>query len=140
MVFIYKDETILTKSADTRCALSRADFSRQRDVYKLALRKDPQCMRLWSEFEAQEPRMARLVVADVDDDRAKDQAANRHLDKVLVKSERKKLTKSDKRALMVTPPLTAEQQIDAQLARLLQSSNPVDREAARSALASRRSA
>lgn len=138
MVYIYKDDNILTKS-DTRCALSRADFSRQRDCYKLALRKDPQCRRLWSEFEQQEPQMARLVVADVESEKAKDQAANRHLDKVLVKSERKKLSKSAKRAIMQTPPLTAEQNLEASLLRTIATTaDPFERESCRAALAERR--
>jgi endonuclease III len=132
VAFIYPE--VVNKSADTRCALSRADFSRQRDVYKLA-KRNPECRRLWEEFARESPAAARLVVADITSDKAKDQAANRHLDKVLAKAEKpRKISKSAKRELLEIarqPALTPEQRA---YAAFRDSANPSDREAAKALL------
>jgi hypothetical protein len=84
VAFIYDGQ--LNKSA--RSALSEVDFGRQRDCYILAAQyRDPQCVRLWSDFERESPAMARLVKADVATDAARSAQAARDLDTVLVKAE-----------------------------------------------------
>lgn len=64
------------------------------------------------------------------------------LAKTLVKTygvTKGKLSKRDKKALKVTPPLTADQRLDAELSRMAATSdNPAEREYARNALAERR--
>lgn len=120
------DDQVLTKS-ETRCALSRASFDRQRDIFKLAGMGNASCRRLWDEFAREEPGNARLVMADVNADKALAVKANRHLDKVLGKSEKPKVKKSRKPA----PELTEREKF---LRAALNSPNPAEREAARSEL------
>jgi hypothetical protein len=84
VAFIYDGQ--LNKSA--RSALSEVDFGRQRDCFILASKYgDPQCARLWSDFERESPALARLVKADVATDAARSAQARRELDPVLAKAE-----------------------------------------------------
>lgn len=68
--------------------LSRAPFDRQRDVYKLALMNSGDCKRMWNSFASESPHMARLVVADVERERAEDAAATEKVDKRLRQAEK----------------------------------------------------
>ena len=121
---------IINKSADTKCALSRASHDRRRDVYLLAQMGEKASRRLWDEFAAESPGQARIVVADVEMDKALGVAANKHLDRVLVKSE-KKAKKPDKR----TPDrrtVEAMTEREKYLRSLLDSPDPSLREGAKS--------
>jgi hypothetical protein len=87
MAYIIRDDgrAVVTKSAQS--VLGRADFDRVHDCYRLALRGDPQCRRLWNDFEIESPDRARTVVAyaaKLDADHAK---ANKSVDKFLAKAE-----------------------------------------------------
>jgi hypothetical protein len=65
------------------------DYSRQRDTYVLASRfRNRDCMRLWNDFQAEQPAMARLIVKDVQAEREQSAAANRELDGRLREAER----------------------------------------------------
>lgn len=75
--------------------LAKADFGRQRDIYKLALMGSGDCRRLWNEYAAECPGNARLVIADVQSDQAESAQVSKSLDKRLVKAE-KLVTKSGK--------------------------------------------
>ena len=84
-----------------------ADFGRQRDVYILATRyRNKDCIRLWSDFQAEQPSLARLVIRDVENDRRDAAAANWELDQRLQKAEKvvtkgrkvKSVTKGRKKA------------------------------------------
>lgn len=94
--------------AEPVSALAKSqDFGRQRDVYILASRyKNRDMQRLWSDFQAEQPKMAELVIRDVEGDRKQAAAANQELDGRLREAERlvvkakkpKKVTKGRKRA------------------------------------------
>lgn len=86
MAHIVSDGPLLTKSTSTAPALSRVDFSRQVDVYKLA-RRDGQCRRLWDDFAAADPGSARLVVSYVQQEQADRAGMAREVDAMLVKAE-----------------------------------------------------
>jgi len=66
-----------------------ADFGRQRDVYVLASKyRNRDCIRLWNDFAAEQPAMARLIVKDVENDRQEAAAVNEGLDARLREAER----------------------------------------------------
>jgi hypothetical protein len=118
---------IVTKSADTSCPLARASWDRQVDVYRLAKRGMDSCRRLWNDFEREQPGMARVIIADVEMDKAKDVKANRHLDLLLAKAEKPKKPKKAK-------PATPQKQLKALLKADLRSPDPWIRAAAEQAL------
>jgi len=126
MAFIVGGDMI-TKG-DTRSALSRADFDRQRDIYKLAAKGIGSCRRLWNDFEREDPAAARLVIADVRAEKSRDVEANRHLDVVLAKAEKPKKAKPEK------PSKAAAREQEAFLKSLLNSPDPAEREYAWKAL------
>ena len=85
MAFVYKSEAV----AAPRSPLARASYDRQRDVYVLASRyKNADCRRLWGDFAAEQPAMARLVVKDVEAERSDTLAVNEKIDKRLRQAER----------------------------------------------------
>jgi hypothetical protein len=75
--------------------LVRAPFDRQRDTLKLARMGNADCKRLWNSFAEEAPGLARLVVADVENERRGDAAATEKVDKRLRQAE-KLVTKSRK--------------------------------------------
>lgn len=118
---------IIQKSApDTQCALSRASFDRQRDIYVLAQMGEKSSARLWNDFAAVYPNQARVVIADINADKALDVKANKHLDRILVKADKK--DKKDK------PSKAAIRENEAWLKSMLNSPNPQERESARQSL------
>lgn len=127
MAFIIPE---ITKSAgDTRSALSRVSWDRQRDCYLNALRGVASCRRLWEEYAREEPAMARLVVTDVEMDRARDVAANRHLDQVLTKADKKKPKKAKKPEKGTEPQISkGDSSGETWLRSLLASPDPATRE------------
>ena len=89
--------------AEPMSALAKSqDFGRQRDVYVLATKyRNRDCQRLWSDFQAEQPAMARLIIKDVENDRRDAAAANWELDqrlreaeKLVTKGRKAKVTKS----------------------------------------------
>ena len=121
----------ILKSAGTiTTPLGEADYSRQRDMFKLAMMGSAQCKRLWNDFAEDEPAMARVIVADVATEKAERIKANKAMDKILVKAENKpKVTKSKS-------PKTAinAKSEKAYYRALLNSPDPVERETAWQAL------
>lgn len=87
MAFVYKSEAGAYRSP-YRSPLAKADFGRQRDVFKLAQRGVGDCKRLWNDFAAEAPEMARLVVADVESEREDLAEVVKGLDKRLAKAEK----------------------------------------------------
>jgi hypothetical protein len=85
VAYIYKGQSA---TAEPLSLLSKADFSRQRDTYVLASRfKNRDCMRLWNDFAAEQPAMARLIIKDVDNERVATAAANETVDGRLREAE-----------------------------------------------------
>ena len=85
-----------------------AAFGRQRDVFKLAKMGNRDMKRLWNDFAAEDPAMARLIVADVEHDRqeaakvaVKVDKRLREAERLVTKSGKPKVTKSRKRASVV---------------------------------------
>jgi len=119
------------KSAGTISSpLAEADYSRQKDIFKLALMGNAQCKRLWEDFATEEPATARLIVSDVAIEKAEKIKANKRMDRVLVKAENKpKVTKSK-------APKTAinAKSEKAYYRALLNSPDPAERETAWQAL------
>ena len=116
--------------------LARAPFDRQRDIYKLALMGSGDCKRMWNDFASEVPGIARLVVADVENERAEDARVTKSVDKRLRRAEgvvgkavRPKVTKRGKGAPVRDDPFSP--------AAMLGSSDPALREMARAVLASR---
>ncbi len=116
-----------------------AAHQRQVDTYKLALAGSRDCKRLWNDFAAEQPAIARLVVADVQGERQRGAEVSRGLDKrlreaerLVTKSGKPKVTKSRKRA-----SAAPRGGLDSTLAAWLDSSDPAQREMARAVLASR---
>lgn len=108
-------------------------------MYKLAQRGVSSCVRLFNDFEREQPGTARLVVKAVEMDLAKDVAANKHLDKVLGKAEKVKKTKSGKQKTAKLPKSFLDQAHklavhDQFLRSMLNSDDPSEREAARGLL------
>lgn len=120
-------------SADAACTLDRVSFDRQRDVFKLAQMGEKSSMRLWDDFARQCPDSAALVVADVNSDKAKAAAANKHLDLVLSKAEKPKKNKP-KKARANSKNIAARNGLTALLRADLAHPDPSIREAARAAL------
>jgi hypothetical protein len=123
------------------------DFGRQRDVYVLATKyRNRDMQRLWSDFAAEQPAMARLIIKDVDTERRTAAAANEDLDRRLARAE-KVLTKNRKpKAAKSRKPKVTEAELGAigleaaretALATWLESSDPAHREMARAVLESR---
>jgi hypothetical protein len=86
-------------------ALAHAPFDRQRDIYKLAKMGSGDCRRMWNDFASEVPAMARLVVADVENERREDARVTKSVDKRLREAERlttkarkPKVTKGRKKA------------------------------------------
>ena len=69
--------------------LDRAGFDRQLDVYRLAQGGDRQCQRLWNDFLAASPDMARLVVQYAQVAAGEAASARKAVDKTLNKAEKK---------------------------------------------------
>ena len=84
--------------------------------------------RLWNDFAAESPGQARIVIADVNADKAAAVQATKDVDKVLTKSESKvKVKKSAKEPKTVLTAKTDKQFLRA----MLDSSDPFEREQAR---------
>lgn len=62
MAYISKGDTA-SAVASPVSPLVRAPFDRQRDVLKLARMGNRDCKRMWNSFAAEDPGMARLVLA-----------------------------------------------------------------------------
>lgn len=84
--------------------LVRAPFDRQRDVLKLARMGNSDCKRMWNSFVDEAPALARLVVADVENERQDDAAATEKVDKrlraaekLVAKGRKPKVTKGRKK-------------------------------------------
>lgn len=114
------------------------DAGRMRDMYVLGLKyKNAQCRRIWNDFAAEDPAMARLIVKDVQNDRRVSAAANETLDGYLLEAERLvvkgrkqgKVTKSRKKPVASVPG-----ELDAVLA----IEDPARREVAYAALVASR--
>jgi hypothetical protein len=131
--FIYKSDS----HGDTKSPLSWATWERQRDVYQLAMKGDKSCIRLWNDFQAENPGIARVVIRDIETDKANAASANRHLDKVLVKSEKPKKPKTPKSAadrqedFLAAKRRELEEKNLLSLAGMAISADPAAREAAR---------
>jgi hypothetical protein len=67
--------------------LDLVDFSRQHDIYRLAVMGEPQARRWWDDFQRQSPADARLVKEYDAAHRTERQSAVRRVDSVLTKAE-----------------------------------------------------
>jgi hypothetical protein len=74
VAFIYKGASAVGAPVSP---LVRAPFDRQRDTLKLARMGNADCKRLWNDFVTEAPALARLVLADVEQERQHDAAAKR---------------------------------------------------------------
>ena len=134
VAYIYKGSGA---AAEPMSPLARSgDFYRQRDVFKLARMGNRDCKRLWNDFVAEDPSMARLIIKDVENDRQAAATANQELDgrlreaeQLVAKNRKPRAAKARKKALPAGPR-------DG-LAMWLESSNPAHREMARAALSER---
>jgi hypothetical protein len=87
---------------------SMAAFQRQRDTYLLAKMGNRDCRRLWNDFVQDDPSMARLVVADVEQERAEGAKVSEAIDErlraaeLVTKDRKSKVAKSRKRAPAVS--------------------------------------
>lgn len=117
MAYVYKGAGAV---AEPTSALARSgDFGRQRDTYILASRyKNRDCIRLWNDFAAEQPAMARLIIKDVENDRQESAAASEALDgrlreaeQLVVKARKAKVSKSRNR-----PSAAADDELSAVLA------------------------
>lgn len=127
---------IVTKVADTQCPLSRASFDRQRDIYKLAVMGNAASRRLWNDFAAVQPAMARLVIADINSEKARAVEADKHIDIVLKGKKSKKARKiiSQHYDELARTAASPQKGLRKALERELTSPDPLTREAARKAL------
>jgi hypothetical protein len=100
VAYTYTESPDAARKSAPRSTLAQADYYRQRDTYILAKNYgDPQCARLWRDFETESPADARLVIADVNNAAARKAEANQSLDAVLVKAEKRKpKTKAGRKA------------------------------------------
>jgi len=88
-----------------------AAHARQKDAYRLALAGSRDMKRLWNDFASECPALARLVVADVDNERREGAEVSRQLDERLREAERlvtkgrkpAKVTKSRKKPAVRVP-------------------------------------
>ena len=149
MAYVIKSEN---PSASYHSALARAPWDRQRDTYILARKGVASCRRLWNDFSAEAPHLARLVAADVESDRRESAKVTKGVDKILGKAEKPgkaKLTKAEKAAIRAQRPLTsgkpdlmkglqpdqvAKVVTDVMVRIVASSDNPFEREAARKLL------
>ena len=143
MAFIYK-------SAETPSSpLSLVDHERCKDMYRLAKMGNAQCRRIWNDWAAEQPAMARIVVADCDSDQRASVKAKKSVDKVLVKAEKKpkkvkaataSLSKSEKKAMIrssvpaIGSPEHFALAMDRTLRGFADSPDPAEREAAKKLL------
>ena len=121
-------DDVINKSAG-RSTLEQVDFSRQVDVYKLAVRGDPQMRRLWNDFQSAAPELARLVIAYDSREKAGRQDARKYLDGMLTKAEAKP------RKAKIKPPKPPRPSLKAMVRADLNSPDPHIRETARRLLA-----
>ena len=70
--------------------------ARQKDAYRLALAGSRDMKRLWRDFESECPGLARLVAADVQNERREGAEVSRRLDKRLRRAEAVVVTKARK--------------------------------------------
>jgi hypothetical protein len=143
VAFVYKSGTV----AEPRSALARVSFDRQKDAFRLARMGSGDMRRLWADFEASSPGMARLVRADCASDDAEAAKVTRGLDKRLARAEKmvtksasakpKKLHKVRSRAAAaaIEKSLRVDAAYEAVLRSEAVSADPVAREAARALLA-----
>lgn len=133
MAYVIRDDQMVTKSLTSE--LSKVDFERQRDIYRLGKMGNAQSARLWNDFAREDPNMARLVVADVEADKQATALARKSVDKVLRKSEKGKKGKKNLSALAAKSASKPEiREHEAYLRSLLSSPDPATREAAWQAL------
>ena len=140
MAFVYKGDAGVAPvyhSALARAGTDMVAFGRQRDAYRLAKMGNRDMKRLWNDFAAEVPAMARLVVADVEGERRESVLVAEKVDKRLREAE--KLTGKGGKAKVVKVKV-AKSRRDALLAadralRLAaqESSNPLMREWSRMA-------
>lgn len=148
MAYIIKSAAVGVAEPVSALAKSQ-DFGRMRDVYILASKyRNRDMVRLWSDFQAEQPKMAELVIRDVVNDRRQAAAANQELDGRLREAERL-VTKAKKpkkalKALKADGTLTkigrryaaeAEALVAANAVSWLTSEHPEFREAAEGYLA-----
>lgn len=153
MAFIVKGED---GPATYRSALANAGpdswsaYQRQRDAYILAKMGSRDMKRLWNDYAAECPAMARLVVADVEKERAEGARVSEGIDKRLRVAEQlvtkswkppkkpKKVTKSAGQLTVTKLARRAAQDrqeaVRAEVAADLNSADPNTREAARAIL------
>jgi hypothetical protein len=86
VAFIIKPSGELAKAA-AGSLLGDAELDRAKDTYVLAKRGSAHCKRLWNDFQAESPAMARIVVAWAEAERGERAEANRQVDRALVASE-----------------------------------------------------
>ena len=138
MAFVYKGDGM---PPPPRSQLARAEYSRQRDTYVLAKRfKNRDCMRLWGDFAAEQPNMARLIVADVEAEDRDRAAVNVKVDKRLRRAERMvtKAAKAGKppkfkkvRSKAAVAEIEKALQAGPVVSSFLRSADPAEREMAR---------
>jgi hypothetical protein len=86
VAFIIKPSGELAKAA-AGSLLGDAELDRAKDTYVLAKRGSAHCKRLWNDFQAESPAMARIVVRWAEAERGERAEANRRVDETLVASE-----------------------------------------------------
>lgn len=137
MAYIIKGAGVaaVPRSQLGRVGTDMAAFQRQRDCFKLARMGNRDMKRLWNDFAAEDPAMARLIVADVEHERQEAAKVALKVDKRLREAERlvtkggkPKVTKSRKgtSAVSRSDPFS--------LAAMLNSADPAQREMARKVL------
>jgi hypothetical protein len=130
---------ITYNSALAKAGTDMVAYSRQRDAYLLSKMGNRDMKRLWGDFAAECPAIARLIVKEVETDRAESakvaeqvDARLREAERLLVKTRKPKVTKSARKAAARSADGLADF-----LAVLLDSADPATRESARAALDSR---
>jgi len=140
VAFIYKGSgvgTVYHSQLANAGPDASAAHARQKDAYKLALAGSRDMKREWNDFASECPSLARLVVADVENERREGAEVSRQLDKRLREAERLttkgrkpgKVTKSRKKSVALVP---------GELDTVLAIDNPLRREVAYALLMGRR--
>ena len=139
MAHIIKDDnSFVTKGASG--IVDQVDFFRQLDIYRLALRGDGQCRRLWNDYASQDPGGARLVIKYDAAGKADRENARREIDDVLVKAENLtpgrigRKSKAERKAKASLSERNRQKTLRASLASDLRHPDPRVREIAKRAL------
>lgn len=129
---LIRDDQMVTKSMTSD--MSRLDWDRQKDFYRLAKMGNAQCRRLFNDWAREQPAMARLLMADCESDARKSAMAKKSADKILAKAEKpNKPKKRDQYSL--TKSLRPDNSLRASLEHTMRTSpDPRQRLAAEAAL------